>query len=198
MINSISSSSTIMADLAKSTSSTSSSSSLTAAQLETISSVLDSYDSSNLSASDAQSIIASFEEAGIEPSAELESAMSDLGFDAKEVGDLGRSDAQSGMPPPPPSEEEVSSISALLDSLLSTEEDDDETSTSSSTSDIMDYTSRILSLNDSSKEEVMNLLDKYSSEDSTYSQSETNALLKASLSEILSDNSNYKSVSFYG
>ena len=196
MINSISSSSTIMADLAKSTSSTSSSSSLTAAQLETISSVLDSYDSSNLSASDAQSIIASFEEAGIEPSAELESAMSDLGFDAKEVGDLGRSDAQSGMPPPP-SEEEVSSISSLLDSLLSTEEDD-ETSTSSSTSDIMDYTSRILSLNDSSKEEVMNLLDKYSSEDSTYSQSETNALLKASLSEILSDNSNYKSVSFYG
>ena len=196
MINSISSSSTIMADLAKSTSSTSSSSSLTAAQLETISSVLESYDSSNLSASDAQSIIASFEEAGIEPSAELESAMSDLGFDAKEVGDLGRSDAQSGMPPPP-SEEEVSSISSLLDSLLSTEEDD-ETSTSSSTSDIMDYTSRILSLNDSSKEEVMNLLDKYSSEDSTYSQSETNALLKASLSEILSDNSNYKSVSFYG
>ena len=196
MINSISSSSTIMADLAKSTSSTSSSSSLTAAQLETISSVLESYDSSNLSASDAQSIIASFEEAGIEPSAELESAMSDLGFDAKEVGDLGRSDSQSGMPPPP-SEEEVSSISSLLDSLLSTEEDD-ETSTSSSTSDIMDYTSRILSLNDSSKEEVMNLLDKYSSEDSTYSQSETNALLKASLSEILSDNSNYKSVSFYG
>ena len=196
MINSISSSSTIMADLAKSTSSTSSSSSLTAAQLETISSVLESYDSSNLSASDAQSIIASFEEAGIEPSAELESAMSDLGFDAKEVGDLGRSDSQSGMPPPP-SEEEVSSISSLLDSLLSTDEDD-ETSTSSSTSDIMDYTSRILSLNDSSKEEVMNLLDKYSSEDSTYSQSETNALLKASLSEILSDNSNYKSVSFYG
>ena len=196
MINSISSSSTIMADLAKSTSSTSSSSSLTTAQLETISSVLESYDSSNLSASDAQSIIASFEEAGIEPSAELESAMSDLGFDAKEVGDLGRSDSQSGMPPPP-SEEEVSSISSLLDSLLSTDEDD-ETSTSSSTSDIMDYTSRILSLNDSSKEEVMNLLDKYSSEDSTYSQSETNALLKASLSEILSDNSNYKSVSFYG
>ena len=196
MINSISSSSTIMADLAKSTSSTSSSSSLTAAQLETISSVLESYDSSNLSASDAQSIIESFQDAGIEPSSELESAMSDLGFDAKEVGDLGRSDSQSGMPPPP-SEEEVSSISSLLDSLLSTDEDD-ETSTSSSTSDIMDYTSRILSLNDSSKEEVMNLLDKYSSEDSTYSQSETNALLKASLSEILSDNSNYKSVSFYG
>lgn len=180
MINSISSNSTIMADLAKSTSSTSSSSSLTAAQLETISSVLDSYDSSNLSASDAQSIIASFEEAGIEASSDLESAMSDLGFDAKEVGDLGRSGAQGGMPPPPPSEEDVSSISSLLDSLLSTEEDEDETSTSS-TSDIMDYTSRILSLNDSSKDEVMNLLDKYSNEDSGYTQSETNTLLKASL-----------------
>ena len=195
MISGISSSSSIMPQVSSSSSS-SASSSLTSSQLETISSVLARYDSSNLSASDAQSIIASFEEAGIEPSAELESAMSDLGFDAKEVGDLGRSDSQSGMPPPP-SEEEVSSISSLLDSLLSTDEDD-ETSTSSSTSDIMDYTSRILSLNDSSKEEVMNLLDKYSSEDSTYSQSETNALLKASLSEILSDNSNYKSVSFYG
>jgi hypothetical protein len=196
MISGISSSSSIMPQVSSSSSS-SASSSLTSSQLETISSVLASYDSSNLSASDAQSIIESFQDAGIEPSSELESAMSDLGFDAKEVGDLGRSDAQSGMPPPPPSEEDVSSISSLLDSLLSSDEEDD-TSTSSSTSDIMDYTSRILSLNDSSKEEVMNLLDKYSSEDSTYSQSETNTLLKASLSEILSDNSNYKSVSFYG
>ena len=53
MISSISSSSTIMADLTKSTSSTSATSSLTTAQLETISSVLENYDSSNLSASDA-------------------------------------------------------------------------------------------------------------------------------------------------
>ena len=196
MINSISSSSTIMADLTKSTSSTSATSSLTIAQLETISSVLENYDSSNLSASDAQSIIASFEEAAIEASSDLQSAMEDLGFDAKEVGDLGGAGAKGGMPPPPPSDEEVNSISSLLDSLLSTEED--ESSTSSSTSDIMDYTSRILSLNDSSKDEVMNLLDKYSSEDSGYTQSETNTLLKASLSDILSDNTNYKSVSFYG
>ena len=196
MINSISSSSTIMADLTKSTSSTSSTSSLTTAQLETISSVLENYDSSNLSASDAASIIASFEEAGIEASSDLQSAMEDLGFDAKEVGDLGGAGAKGGMPPPPPSDEEVNSISSLLDSLLSTEED--ESSTSSSTSDIMDYTSRILSLNDSSKDEVMNLLDKYSSDDSGYTQSETNTLLKASLSDILSDNTNYKSVSFYG
>ena len=196
MISSISSSSTIMADLTKSTSSTSATSSLTTAQLETISSVLENYDSSNLSASDAASIIASFEEAGIEASSDLQSAMEDLGFDAKEVGDLGGAGAKGGMPPPPPSDEEVNSISSLLDSLLSTEED--ESSTSSSTSDIMDYTSRILSLNDSSKDEVMNLLDKYSSDDSGYTQSETNTLLKASLSDILSDNTNYKSVSFYG
>lgn len=198
MINSISSNSTIMAELAQSTSSTSTSStsSLTSAQLDTISSVLENYDSSNLSTSDAQSIIKSFEEAGIEPSSDLESAMAELGFSAQEVGSLGGAGAQGGMPPPP-SEEEVSSISTLLDSLLSSD-DEDETSTSSSTSDIMDYTSRILSLNDSSKEEVMNLLDKYSSEDSGYTQSETNTLLKASLSDILSDTSNYKSVSFYG
>jgi hypothetical protein len=191
MISGISSSSTIMPQVISS----SSSSSLTSSQLETISSVLANYDSSNLSANDAQSIIASFQEAGIEPSSELESAMEDLGFDAKEVGDLGRSESQAGSMPPPPSSEEVSSISSLLDSLLSSNEEEN---TSTSTSDIMDYTSRILSLNDSSKEEVMNLLDKYSSEDSSYSQSETNTLLKASLSEILSDNSNYKSVSFYG
>lgn len=191
MISGISSSSTIMPQVTSS----SSSSSLTSSQLETISSVLANYDSSNLSANDAQSIIASFQEAGIEPSSELESAMEDLGFDAKEVGDLGRSESQAGSMPPPPSSEEVSSISSLLDSLLSSNEEEN---TSTSTSDIMDYTSRILSLNDSSKEEVMNLLDKYSSEDSSYSQSETNTLLKASLSEILSDNSNYKSVSFYG
>ena len=200
MISSISSSSTIMSDLAQSTSSTSSSnsstSSLSSSQLDTISSVLANYDSTNLSASDAASIIASFEEAGIEASSDLQSAMEDLGFDAKEVGDLGGAGAKGGMPPPPPSDEEVNSISSLLDSLLSTEED--ESSTSSSTSDIMDYTSRILSLNDSSKDEVMNLLDKYSSDDSGYTQSETNTLLKASLSDILSDNTNYKSVSFYG
>lgn len=190
MIGSISSTSMVMPQTSKSSTS-SSSSSLTSSQLDTISSVLENYDSSNLSASDAQSIIKNFQEAGIEPSSELASAMEELGFSAQEVGNLGGG-KQGGMPPAP-SEEEVSSISSLLDSLLSTNEDE----SSTSTTDILDYTSRILSLNDSSKDKVMSLLDKYSSEDSEYSQSETNTILIASLSEILSDNNNYKSVSFY-
>ena len=193
MISSISSNSVMMP---QATQNSSSASKLTSSQLDTISSVLANYDSTNLSSSDAQSIIKSFEDAGIEPSSELESAMDELGFSAQEVGKLGGG-KQGGMPPPP-SDEEVSSISSLLDSLLSAEDEDSTSTSSTSFEDIMDYTSRILNLNDSSKEQVMSLLDKYSTKDSEYSQSETNTIVKASLSEILSNNDNYKSVSFYG
>jgi len=49
-----------------------------------------------------------------------------------------------------------------------------------------------------SKTDVMDLLDKYSSENTQYSAEETNNLLKTSLSQILNDTNNYKSVSFYG
>lgn len=199
MVGSISSSSMIMPQM---TQSSSSSSKLISSQLDTISSVLEDYDASNLTASDAQSIVKSFEKAGIQPSSELASVMEELGFNAQEVGALAGGGKQDGMPPPPPpSDEEVSSISSLLDSLLNTDEDDTSTSissTSTSFEDVLDYTSRILSLNDSSKDKIMSLLDKYSSEDSQYSQSETNTLLKASLNEVLSDSNNYKSVSFYG
>ena len=175
----------------------SSSNSLSSTQLETISSVLENYDTDNLSQSDAQSIIAAFEDAGIEPSAELASAMEEAGFDAREIGDLaGGQSGGGGMPPPPPAEE-TDSISSLLDTLLNTEEDEESTTTTSF-DDIMDYTSRILSLNEESKTEVMDLLDKYGSEDTQYTAEETNDLLKTSLSQILSDTNNYKSVSFYG
>ena len=194
MVDSISSSSMVMPQASQSSGS---SSSLTSSQLETISSVLAEYDTDNLSESDAQSIVAAFKEAGIEPSSELMSAMEEAGFDAQEVGTLAgvgpQGGGQGGMPPPPP-EDEVSSISSLLDTLLSTEEDE----SSTSFEDVMDYTSRILSLDEESKEEVMDLLSKFSSEDSEYSQEETNALLKTSLSQILSNSDNYKSVSFYG
>jgi hypothetical protein len=194
MVGSVSSSSMIMSQLSQNSTS---SSSLSTSQLDTISSVLENYDASNLSASDAQSIIESFEEAGIEPSSELASAMEEAGFSAQEVGDLAGG-KQGGMPPPPPSEEEITSVSSLLDSLLTSTDEEDSSTTTTSFEDILDYTSQILSLDDASKDKVMNLLDKYSNEDSEYSKSETNALLKASLSEILSDSENYKSVSFYG
>ncbi|WP_072680558.1 EF-hand domain-containing protein [Arcobacter sp. LA11] len=71
---------------------------------ETISSVLSNYDADNLTESDAQSIVAAFKEAGIQPSSELASAMEEAGFDAHEVGTLaGVGAAQGGTPPPPPS-----------------------------------------------------------------------------------------------
>lgn len=83
--------------------STSSSQSLSSAQDELISSVLENYDASNLSESDAEAIVAAFQDAGIEPSEELASAMEEAGFDAQEVGTLaGVGAAQGGTPPPPP------------------------------------------------------------------------------------------------
>lgn len=61
---------------------------LTSSQSDTISSVLENYDANNLSQSDALEIVAAFKEAGIQPGAELESAMEEAGFDAQEVGIL--------------------------------------------------------------------------------------------------------------
>ena len=77
----------------ESTSTTTTSSS---SQAETISSILAEYDADNLSESDAKSIVAAFQEAGIEPSEELVSAMEEAGFDAKEVGTLAGVGPQSG------------------------------------------------------------------------------------------------------
>lgn len=66
----------------------SSSNSLSSSQQDTIASVLENYDASNLSKSDALEIVAAFKEAGIQPGAELETAMAEAGFDAHEVGTL--------------------------------------------------------------------------------------------------------------
>jgi hypothetical protein len=65
-----------------------SSSGLSSSQQATISSVLEEYDSKNLSQSDALEIVSAFKEAGIQPRAQLESAMEEAGFDANEVGTL--------------------------------------------------------------------------------------------------------------
>ena len=80
---------------------TSGTESLSSSQDELISSVLENYDASNLSESDAKAIVAAFQDAGIEPSEELASAMEEAGFDAQEVGTLaGVGAAQGGTPPP--------------------------------------------------------------------------------------------------
>lgn len=197
MVGSVSSSSMVMPQQV--TQGSNSSSSLTTTQLETISSTLEQFDSSNLSSEDASSIVKAFDEAGIQPSEELASAMEAEGFDAKSVGDaagVGGPKGGGGMPPPPPSGKEESSMADLLDTLLSLEEEDD-TSSNSSFNNIMEYTSRILNLNDSSKTEVMDMLEKFSSNEEEYTANEVSNILKNSLSSILSDSDNYNNVSFY-
>ncbi|MBK1724772.1 hypothetical protein, partial [Thiocystis violacea] len=61
--------------------------SLSEAQQQTMKDTLANFDADNLSASDATSIVDAFNEAGIQPGAAMESAMEDLGFDAKAVGE---------------------------------------------------------------------------------------------------------------
>jgi len=197
MIGSVNSNSMVMSGQIGNTNNTP----LSESQLETISSVLSNYDSSNLSAEDASAIVEAFSSAGIEPSRELANAMSSEGFNAKEVGDLagvGKGDMPPPPPPPPPSnsEQEESDISSLLDSLLSIQSEDEESTITSSFNEIMEYTSRIINLNENSKTEVMDLLDKFSSNEE-YSSSEVNNIIRNSLGQILSDPDNYNRVSFY-
>lgn len=88
---------------------------------ETISSVLAEYDADNLTQSDAQAIVAAFQDAGIEPSEELASAMEEAGFDAREVGTLAGVE-QGGTPPPPPNGGDTTSQTDEYDSLDTNED----------------------------------------------------------------------------
>ncbi len=189
-------------------SSQSNSAALTAAQKSLIEETLAEYDVDNLSKSDAQEIVKSFEEAGIQPSAALESAMSTAGFDAKEVGTMAAVGPQGGGggrpmgPPPPASEEELSAIEELLESLLSIEEDEESESTTTSSSvssfeNILDYTYKVVNLKEDAKAEVMDILNKYNSEDNIHSQEETQAYIVNSLSQIFNEPDNFNSFSFY-
>ncbi len=196
-ISSISSSQVYQAQ----TSSTTKSSSLSTEQQAFISDLLSGYDSESLSASDAQEIVKALQEAGIEPSKAMESTMAASGFDAKEIGDLAGVGKEGGgrpMGPPPPKKEEMSSVSDLLESLLSSDEEDDSTtSATSSFETILDYTSKIVSLKDDAKTEVMDLLNKYNSEENTLSKEDTQKFIVNSLSQILKESDNYNTMSFY-
>lgn len=94
---------------------------LSAEQQTLISDTLAELDSENLTEEDALSIQSIFSEAGIKPSRSLETAMSDMGFDTKTVGDLAAG-GQGGMAPPPPpppqSSDEISSMVSYLEELL--------------------------------------------------------------------------------
>ncbi|SMP86166.1 hypothetical protein SAMN06313540_10320 [Epsilonproteobacteria bacterium SCGC AD-308-E02] len=186
------------------TSSASKSSSLSTDQQAFIADLLSQYDSESLSASDAQEIVKALQEAGIEPSKAMESTMAASGFDAKEIGDLagvGKGDgAGRPMGPPPPKKEEMSSVSDLLESLLSSDEEEDDTTTSTTSSSfdtVLDYTSKIVSLKDNAKTEVMDLLNKYNSENNTLSKEDTQKFIVNSLSQILKESDNYNTMSFY-
>ena len=204
MISSISNSSIDYASLSSQLSS-SSQSSLSYDQQQIIDDTLSNYDSSSLTTSDAQEIVSAFQEAGINPSKELEDAMSSLGFDAQVVGELaglGQNagiQGGNGMPPPPPppssSEEEEDTVSTLLETLFSTDDEDDTSSSAFDT--ISDYTSRILNLNEDSKQTVMDLFDKYSEENSDLSKEDMATLIQSSLKELLADSNNYNHSTLY-
>ncbi|MCF2856408.1 hypothetical protein L1286_02910 [Pseudoalteromonas sp. SMS1] len=61
---------------------------LTSEQSDTVKTTLAQFDAQNLSEEDAKSIVETFKEAGIQPSKALAEHMSELGFDAKSVGEL--------------------------------------------------------------------------------------------------------------
>jgi len=182
---------------------TSESSSWTTDQKTFITDLLSQYNSDSLSTSDAKEIVKSLQEAGIEPSKSMESTMAASSFDAKEIGDLaGVGKGGNGgkpMAPPPPKQEEISSVSNLLESLLNSDDEEDiTTNTSSSSFDtILDYTSKIVSLKDDAKTQVMDILNQYNSDQNTLSQQDTQKFIVNSLSQILQETDNYNTRSFY-
>lgn len=178
------------------------SSAMSSEQSAFVKDLLSQYDSSSLSENDAKEIVKSLQEAGIGPSQALQSVMSASGFDAEEIGSLAGVTKNGGgekpMGPPPPKKEEMSSISDLLESLLSTDdEDSSSTSSTSSLDTILDYTSKIVSLKEDAKAQVMDILNKYNAENNTLSQEDTQKVVVNSLNQILKESDNYNTMSFY-
>lgn len=95
---------------------------LTSEQTELMNETLAQFDPENLTAEDAQSIMQTFMDAGIQPGQEMEAIMAEAGFDAAEVGELGRPEGERPPGPPPSgnSLEQVDSeeVVSYLDELL--------------------------------------------------------------------------------
>lgn len=92
--------------------------SLTQEQQTLITDTLSQFDPENLTESEAISITEAFSQAGIQPGKALGSAMSELGFDAKNIGDLaGVEKTGRKPPPPPPPQQESQDLSPILDFL---------------------------------------------------------------------------------
>ncbi|MGJ8681495.1 hypothetical protein [Paraglaciecola sp.] len=79
--------------------------SLTDEQTTLIEETLANYNADNLTEADAASIVEAFSEAGIAPSSSFADKLAEVGFDAREIGDLAKaSGTEVGQRPPPPPE----------------------------------------------------------------------------------------------
>ena len=89
---------------------------LTEENQQLISDTLSQFDPDNLTEADALTIVETLSEAAIQPGQGLETALSELGFDAKSIGDLaGVSQSEGSRPPPPPPQQSTEEISELVD-----------------------------------------------------------------------------------
>ncbi|MGH1439375.1 MAG: hypothetical protein ACRBBR_04610 [Cellvibrionaceae bacterium] len=92
---------------------------LSSDQKATIEEILSQYDSDNLSAEDASSIVEAFESAGIKPGEAFAKMLNEEGFSAQEIGDLAGVGPQHKQGPPPPQSNMAISVglSSMVDYL---------------------------------------------------------------------------------
>jgi hypothetical protein len=108
-------------------------SSLNEDQTSLIEETLSGYDADNLTQSDAASIVEAFADAGITPSSAFADKLAEVGFDAREIGDLaGAKPSESGRPPPPPSGSGNLDLTDAVDYLETLFDEKDETATDNS------------------------------------------------------------------
>lgn len=108
-------------------------SSLSDDQTSLIEETLSGYDADSLTESDAQSIVEAFAEAGIAPSSAFADKLAEIGFNAREIGDLaGARTSETGQPPPPPGSSSNLDLTDAVDYLETLFEQKDETETDNS------------------------------------------------------------------
>lgn len=103
---------------------------LSDAQTSLIEETLSGYDADTLTESDAASIVEAFTEAGIAPSSAFADKLAEIGFDAREIGDLaGSKPSGSGQPPPPPNASNNLDLTDAVNYLETLFDEKDETDT---------------------------------------------------------------------
>jgi hypothetical protein len=95
---------------------------LNSEQTSLIKKTLSGYDAKSLTEQDAQSIVKTFADAGINPSAQFAELLTEAGFDVQELGSLagageGATGAASGQRPPPPPQGQGVDLSSVVDYL---------------------------------------------------------------------------------